>query len=140
MDARMESLGTENHKNPPHTELKKKRSNHKTVKNGLLCSFGGEGPRSPFFHTSISEILKISVQDPKMTARASKLIPRLSKSLPIWGSKRLAGLPRGLKEMARCRVMRAAHWIFYKKVVYFSKENVVFVSENNIHESESHRM
>ena len=49
-----------------------------------------------------------------MTARASKLIPRLSKSLPIWGSKRLAGLPRGLKEMARCRVMRAAHWIYVR--------------------------
>ena len=56
-----------------------------------------------------------------MTARASNLIPRLSKSLPIWGSKRLAGLPRGLKEMARCRVMCAAHWIKdelpYKKIL-----------------------
>ena len=62
-----------------------------------------------------------------MTARASKLIPRLSKSLPIWESKRLAGLPRGLKEMARCRVMRAAHWIKdYAKVELVVFLNVFF--------------
>ena len=91
----------------------KKRPNHTTVKNGILCALEG-GPRRHIFrqkHTSISEILKMSLQDPNMTAQASKLFPRLSKSLPIWRSKRLASLPRGLKEMARCRVMRAAHWI-----------------------------
>ena len=40
--------GTENRKNPQQTELQKKMSNHETVKDGLLCSFGGvgEGPFS----------------------------------------------------------------------------------------------
>ena len=49
MDARMESLGTESHKiHHIQNSNKKKRSNHKTVKNGLLCAFEGGSAKALF--------------------------------------------------------------------------------------------
>ena len=82
MEAKMESLGSQKHKNPETRILEKNSPLMRPQKVGQWAPWGGvrEGTRVPFFEqklTTAPEIVHIGPRDSKMTARASKMIENL---------------------------------------------------------------
>jgi hypothetical protein len=85
MEAKMESLGNQKHKNPETGTLKKtatSRDRRKWVHGHL-----GGGSSNALFSikiTTIPEIVHIGLQASKITARASKMSARASKIIENW--------------------------------------------------------
>ena len=140
----MESLGTENPQKSTTYRTQKKTSNHKTVKSGLLCAWGGSAkalflietynhPRNPENRSpglqndcpglkTDPQALKISAWVWKITIQPWLILLQKCSNKNISSVVQKHEQPglhlyrcrSELKEMARWRVLRTAHWIYFR--------------------------